>query len=62
MNRVETEKAPLSDNLASKDTVVEVTFLFDLSLLKTLEATARAQGMTLGGLVRYLLREFLILP
>jgi len=59
MSRLDVENVSFTDTRRSEDTIVEVSFLLESSLLKSLEAAAREQGMTAGSLIRCLLRDFL---
>jgi len=59
MNRLDREKASMTDNPRSEDEIVEVAILLESRLMKRIEAAARAQSMSVGTLVRCLLRDFL---
>jgi hypothetical protein len=59
MNRLDTDKVSFTGDPRSEDAVVEIAILLESRLLKNLEATARAQNMSAGTLVRCLLRDFL---
>ena len=59
MDRLDREKASLTGNPRSEDAVVEVSILLESRLMKQLEAAARAQDLSVGTLVRCLLRDFL---
>ncbi len=59
MNRLDRDKASLTENPRSEDAVVEISILLESRLMKRLEAAARAQDMSVGTFVRCLLRDFL---
>ncbi len=59
MNRLDREETSFTGNPQPGDAVVEVSILLESRLMKRLEAAARAQGMSVGTLVRSLLRDFL---
>lgn len=59
MSRLDTDNVLFPCGPRSEDAIVEISVLLESGLLDSLEEAARAQSLTLGALMRRLLRDVL---